>query len=161
MVHFADVHPETLYLYNPVEHKSHQLYPQNGDPFRRDFSARLAEVIDEKQCRENNWACSPDRFASDISQIEVNDQTRSLAFRATFETEGFTSRQYAEDSGRFDDHQYVYIYRLDPVRWREFSVYDLKPMFGTDSLKELLTPAKLRQVFATSAPSRPAPSPVR
>jgi hypothetical protein len=151
-VHFAPVHPERLFLYDPVAHKSQEIYPQKNDPFRKNFSERLDKVIDEKRCQENNWPCDPDDFGSIVDPIEVNDETHSLAFRVEFETEGFLPREEAEDSGKWDDDQYVYIYRLDPLRWREFSVYDLKPKFGTDSLKDLLAPEKLRRVFATPPP---------
>jgi hypothetical protein len=40
-VHFADVHPETLWLYNPDTRESKQIYPQPRDPFRDQFSAKL------------------------------------------------------------------------------------------------------------------------
>jgi len=152
MVHFAPVHPETLFLYDPVARKSQEIYPQKNDLFRKSFSERLKEVIDEKRCQENNWACDPNDFESSAGPIEVNDETDSLAFRADFETVGFLEREEAEDSGKWDDDDYVYIYRLQPLRWREFSVYDLKSKFATDSLKDLLTPEKLRQVFATPPP---------
>ncbi len=152
MVHFAPVHPETLFLYDPVAHKSQEIYPQKSDPFRKNFSERLEEVIDEKRCQENNWACDPDDFESSAGPIEVNDETHSLAFRVDFETVGFIERYAAEDSGKWDDDEYVYVYQFDPLRWREFSVYDLKPKFGTDSLRDLLAPEKLRQVFATPPP---------
>ncbi len=152
MTHFAPLHPERLFLYDPVAHKSQEIYTQKNDPFRKNFSERLEEVIDEKRCRENNWACDPDDFESGIGPIEVNDGTHSLAFRVGFGTEGFLPREEAEASGKWDDDDYVYIYRLDPLRWREFSIYDLKPKFGTDSLKDLLAPEKLRQVFATPSP---------
>lgn len=152
MVHFAPLHPETLFLYDPVANKSQQIYPQENDPLRRNFSKRLEDVIDEKRCRENNWACDPDDFESGVGPIELNDETHALAFRAEFGAEGFLSREQAEDSGKWDDDEYAYIYQFNPLRWREFSVYDLKPKFGTDSLKELLAPEKLGQVFATPPP---------
>lgn len=152
MVHFAPVHPETLFLYAPVARKSQKIYPPKSDPFRKDFSERLKKVIDEKRCQENNWPCDPDDFGSVVGPVEVNDETHSLAFRVEFETEGFLPREEAEGSGKWDDDQYVYIYQLDPLRWREFSIYDLQPEFGTDSLKNLLTQDKLRRVFATPPP---------
>ncbi len=152
MVHFAPVHAMTLFLYDPVVNKSQKIYPQKNDPFRRDFSERLEDVINEKRCQENNWACDPEDFDSGIGPIEVNDETQSLAFRVGFGTGGFLPSEEAEASGKWDDDEYVYIYRLNPLRWREFSVYDLKPKFGTDSLKDLLAPEKLGQVFATPPP---------
>jgi hypothetical protein len=87
-----------------------------------------------------------------LDSIEVNDETKSLAFRASFETEGFLMRDQSETTDKWDDDHYVYIYRLNPLRWREFSIYDLKPKFGTDSLKDLLSPANLKNVFSTPAP---------
>jgi hypothetical protein len=152
MVHFAPVHAETLFLYDPVAQQSQQIYPQTNDPFRKNFSDRLEAVIDEKRCRENNWPCDPNDFETSIGPIEVNDETHSLAFRVGFGPEGFVPREEAEGNGKWDDDEYVYVYQLAPLRWREFSVYDLKPKFGTDSLKDLLTPEKLRQVFATPSP---------
>jgi len=61
-------------------------------------------------------------------------------------------RDQAESTDEWNDDQYVYVYRLNPLGWREFSIYDLKPKFGTDALRELLTPSKLKQVFSTPAP---------
>ncbi len=43
MVHFAPVHPVTLFLYDPVANKSREIYPQKNDPFRKNFSERLEE----------------------------------------------------------------------------------------------------------------------
>jgi hypothetical protein len=150
MVHFAPVHPATLFLYDPVAHQSQEIYPQKNDPFRKRFSERLGMVVDEKRCQENNWPCDPNDFESSIVYpIEVNDATHSLAFRVEFETPGFLPQEEAQGKGMWDDDQYVYIYQLDPPRWREFSVHDLKPKFGSDSLKDLLIPEKLSQVFAT------------
>lgn len=152
MVHFSDIHAETLFLYHPGTRNSQQIYPLKNDPLRDDFSTRLERVINKKQCAENNWACEPDRFATEIDSVEVNDETNALAFQAAFTTEGFLTREEAESSGQWDDDDYVYFYRFNPLRWREFSVYDLKPKFGSDSLKELLTPSKLKLVFSTPAP---------
>jgi len=153
MIHFADVHPETLFMYDPETRISRPIYPQEHDPFRQAFSARLAKVINDDRCRERNWACDPNRFSSALSSLVVNDENNSLAFRATFEPEGFIDRDEAADSGLWDDDDYVYIYKLQPLRWREFSIYDLKPKFGTDSLMELLTPSNLKKVFAAPAPN--------
>ena len=153
MIHFADVHPETLFVYDPEKRTSQPIYPQERDPFRQNFSARLAKVIDNDRCRERNWACDPTRFSSSLSSLVVNDENNSLAFRATFEPGGFMDRYDAEDSGLWDDDDYVYIYQLKPFRWREFSVYDLKPKFGTDSIMDLLTPSNLEKVFASPAPN--------
>ena len=153
MVHFAPVHPATLFLYDPVARRPEKIYPPKNDPFRKDFSNRLDEVIDEKRCQANNWPCDANNFESFIDYpVEVNDATHSLAFRVDFDTQGFLPRKEADESGKWDDDQYVYIYRLEPFGWRKFSVYDLKSKFGTDSLKELLTREKLRLVFATSGP---------
>lgn len=152
MVHFSDIHAETLFLYDPVTHKSQQVYPQKSDPLRDDFSTRLEKVINKNQCAENNWACEPDRFATEIGSVEVNDESHALAFHAAFETEGFLTREETDRSGQWYDDDYVYFYQFNPLRWRESSIYDLKPKFGTDSLKELLAPAKLKQVFSTPSP---------
>ncbi len=153
MVHFADVHPQTLYLYEPATHKEQPLYPQEYDPFRNDFSARLEKEIDQNRCRTNNWGCMTDQFTTSLSYpIDINDDTRSIAFRASFEPEGFLDRDAVEASGKWDDNDYAYVFQLSPFRWREFSVYDLKPKFGTDSLNDLISPRMIERVFATPAP---------
>lgn len=153
MVHFASVHPETLWLYDPGTRTSKQIYPQTDDPLRNAYSARLVKAINENQCRVNNWSCNPEEFTSDIRfPIAVNNETGSVAFRVTFETEGFLTREEAEDSGQWDDDDYVYIYQLKPFRWRAFSIYDLNPKFETNSLPELLRPEMIEKVFATTAP---------
>jgi hypothetical protein len=152
MVHFSDIHAETLFLYDPATGKSQQIYPQKNDPLRDDFSTRLEKAINKTQCAENNWACEPDRFATEIDSVEVNDETNALAFQAAFTTEGFLTREEADSSGQWYDDDYVYFFQIDPLRWREFSIYDLKPKFGTDSLKELLSPEKLKRVFFSPAP---------
>lgn len=154
MIHFADVHPETLWTYDLGSQKTTQIYPQPSDSFRRDFATKLEKIINEDLCRENNWACEPDRFTTDIdSPITINRQTKSIAFGARFEPEGFMDRDKAEDSGLFDDDHYVYIFQLQPFGWREFSIYDLKPKFGTDSLQQLISPKMIGKVFATPAPN--------
>ncbi len=154
MVHFASVHPETLWLYDPDNRTSKQVYPQPDDPLRSAYSARLAKAINDNRCHVNNWACNPQEFSSDIGfPVEVNDETGSVAFRVTFDPEGFMTREEAEDSGQWNDDDYVYICQLKPFRWRAFSIYDLKPKFGTDSLPDLLLPEKIENVFATPAPN--------
>ena len=152
MIHFADVHPATLWLYDPTNHTSQQLYPQPIDPLREAFSKRLAKVIDDDRCRLNNWACNPQSFTTEIDSVVVNDSTKSFAARLKFEPDGFVPLESAQESGAWDDAEYAYIYQLQPFQWREFAVRDLKPKFGSDSLEELLTPDGLEKVFATPAP---------
>ncbi len=152
MVHFASIHSEKLYQYNPVTHNSRQIYPLKNDPFRDAYGVRLEKVMDKKWCAQINSSCEPEDFTTNIHlPIEVNDQTNAMAFEIDFEPEGFLPREETESSGKWKDDRYVYIYRFNPLRWREFSFYDLKPRFGASSLQELLTPQKLQQIF--SAPS--------
>jgi len=135
MVHFADVHPETLFVYDPLSRKSRQIYPQKNDPLRDGFSTRLEKIINKNQCAENNWAREPDRFETEIDSVEANDESHALAFHAAFGTEGFLTPEETDSSGQWYDDDYVYFYQFNPLRWREFSIYDLKPKFGTNSLK--------------------------
>ncbi len=151
IVHFADVHQQTLWLYDPDNRESQQLYPQPQDPFRDAFSARLEKVINNDLCGIRNWRCDPQRFSSDFAAIEVNDDTRSLAAQINFEPEGFLDITEALRA-QWNRDNYAYIYQLQPFRWREFPIHALKSRFGTDSLKELLTPGKIEEVFATPAP---------
>lgn len=152
-VHFAAVHPLTLFLYDPITRKSQQIYPPERDPFRAEFSHVLEKVIDEKRCQENDWPCDPKDFESDVLHpIEVSDETHALAFRVEFSMQGFVPPEDADRSSKLSKHQYVYVYQLDPIRWREFAAGDLKREFGTDSIRDLVTPEKLRQVFATQPP---------
>lgn len=153
MVHFADVHPETLWMYDLNSKKATQIYPQPNDPFRRDFASRLEKIINQNLCRQRNWACEPDRFTSLIDiPPAIDTATKAIAFGATFDPEGFMDRYPAEDSGLFDDDDYTYVFQLEPFRWREFSSYDLKPKFGTNSPQQLISPKMIEKVFATPAP---------
>jgi len=153
LVQSAPIHPAKLFIYDPVARESQMIYPQKRDPARRDFSGRLARLIDETQCRENNWPCDPDDFESSIAEpIEINDATQALAFRVVFGTQGFIPRNEAAGSGEQAVDRYVYVYQLKPQRWREFSADDFESRFGTEPLRELLTPRKLRQVFASPSP---------
>ena len=121
---------------------------------RRNFSAKLEKVINQDRCRENNWSCDPERFTSDLDYpMTVDDRTKSLAFGVRFSPEGFVSMEEFQDSGVWDDDLYVYVFQLEPFRWREFLIYDLKPKFGTDSLQELISPKLIEKVFATPAPN--------
>jgi hypothetical protein len=77
---------------------------------------------------------------------------RTNVGRTTFDPEGFLPREEAERSGAWYDDDYAYIFQLKPFCWREFSIYDLQPKFGTDSLEKLISPALIERVFATPAP---------
>ena len=150
-VHFADVHPLKLWLYDPREVTSTQIYPQPEDPVRKRFEERLAKVIDQKQCMENNWACDPKRFTAEVGKVEVSKEATAFAFLVHFSPEGFLKLEDADRSRQWDDDDYVYFYRLRPFSWRVFSLYDLKPKFGSDSLQQLLTPEKLNRIFANES----------
>ena len=153
MAPLAVVHPATLYVYDPASRVSQKIYPQKHDPYRKEFSGRLARLVDRIQCQENHWTCDPNEFDSSIAEpIEINDQTHSLAFRVVFGTHGFIPREEASGSGEEAVDRFVYVYQLKPSRWQEFSADDVERSFGTDSLRELLTPKKLRRVFAGSSP---------
>jgi hypothetical protein len=153
MVHFADVHPETLWMYDLQSKKVTLLYPQPHDPFRDDFSTKLEQVIDQKRCRTNNWACEPDRFSSVVEKPVVSDETHCLAFHVNFETEGFLDPDEADKLEQFQGQEYAYFFQLQPFRWREFRVNDLKSKFRTDVLQQLISPKMIEKVFATPAPN--------
>jgi len=88
LVHFADLHPQTLYLYDLHSRQASPLYPQAHDAFREDFSRRLKAAIVEDQCRKNNWGCQTERFTTHLSYpIEINNETQAIAFRASFDPE--------------------------------------------------------------------------
>lgn len=147
MVHFADVHPETLWLYDTRTKSKLQLYPQPHDLFREEFSSELEKVIQPKLCAKNNWACEPDRFSSDLTiPLTVNPATNSFAVHVTFTPEGYLPVD--NDDGPYDD--VTYIYQLSPFRWREFRTTNLKKQVGSDSLPDLLTPEALIKIFAAS-----------
>ena len=153
MIHFADVHPETLWLYDPETHESQQLYPEQDDPFRTAFSDRLAKVINNDQCRIKNWGCDPQDFTTELGDVDVNDTTHSVAVQVTFESEGFVDREVAENSDEWNPDEYIYVYQLQPFRWREFRREELKQKFGTEIPKQLLEPKNIEKVFATPAPN--------
>ena len=75
MVHFAAVHPETLWLYDPDTRTSKQIYPQPDDPLRSAYSARLAKAVNDDRCRVNNWGRNPQELSSDIGfPVEINNE---------------------------------------------------------------------------------------
>jgi hypothetical protein len=147
MIHFASTHPEELWMYQVATGRSERLYPPPDDPLREDFSRRLAAVIDPDQCRERNWACDPHNFSSEITDVVVNQDSTAVGIRVGFSPEGFLTDKQIDDSAAWYDDQYVYIFRLSPFAWRAFSIYDLQPKFGTESISELLTADKLRVIF--------------
>lgn len=146
MVHFADVHPASLFLYEPRTRTKRLIYPQAGDRERADFSARLSKLIDPQRCSRNNWGCDTSRFTSDVGEVAVNEDANTVAFRVQYQPEGFLDREKAEDLG-LDDAEYIYIVRLKDSAYRSYSIYDVKPMFGTDVLSELLEPQRLKNIF--------------
>jgi len=49
------------------------------------------------------------------------------------------------------------VFQLKGFGWREFSIYDLKPKFGTDSPQTLISPETIEKVFAKAVPNEVKP----
>jgi hypothetical protein len=88
--HFVAVHPTTLWVYNPADKASAQLYPQPNDPQRAAFSAELSKHIPAQDyCREHNLACDPNVFSSDVMDLKSSDETGQVFFDIRMTAEGF------------------------------------------------------------------------
>ena len=78
----------------------------------------------------------------------TDDQDDALAMQVRFSTEGFLTREQAENSGAWKNEDYIYVFKLRPFAWRGMSAREIKAGFGTDSPSELLTKLKLRSLFS-------------
>jgi len=113
-VHFADVHPSTAAVYDPLSDKLMQVYPPRGDPRRKVFSAALASHLPTRQwCEHENKACDPETFTSDIDDVTADDLKQTFSFTATLSPEGFGDK--AESAIRKSATRYIF--KLRNAKW--------------------------------------------
>jgi hypothetical protein len=83
-VHFTDTHPSSVAVYDLQSDKLTQVYPPKDDPRRKAFSAALASRLpEERWCRQENKACDPETFTSNIGDVTADDLAHSFSFTAT------------------------------------------------------------------------------
>lgn len=111
MVHFAPTHPQELWIYDPATRKQLTVYPQAGDARRKAFSERLRRVLPpQKWCRENNAACDPKDFTTELSGVTVDPSEMRFRFRATMTaSEGFGAK--AEQMVKDETLTYVCLWK--------------------------------------------------
>ncbi len=113
-VHFADTHPSTVTVYDPQSDTLTEIYPVKDDPRRQKFSAALASRMpSEKWCREENKACDPTTFTSDISELDVDEKGQRFSFTATLSPEGFGDKAEHE----VDSVAVPYTFKMSGGKW--------------------------------------------
>jgi hypothetical protein len=114
MIHFAPTHPASLAVYNPRQKQLSLIYPAKIDPARHQFSAELqGHLASEDWCRQQNNACDPKIFSTDITNLKVNEVAHSFAFDALMSPEGFGKG--AEESVK--SRTIHYVCRLQHGKW--------------------------------------------
>lgn len=115
MVHFAPTHPEELQVYDPATRKQVTVFPQAGDARRKRFTERLRRVLPpEAWCGENNKACDPKEFTTELSEVKVDPTGMSFRFQATMTaSEGFGEK--AEQMVK--DETLTYVCSWKQAKW--------------------------------------------
>jgi hypothetical protein len=151
-VHFAVTHPMEIAIYDLGTGRETQIYPPSRDAIRHEYEERIRRLMPgEDWCREHNSPCDPAEFSSELSEkVALNERTHSLAFVAQFDALGLIPREAANRSPELN-MKAVYVFRLGPgpIRHCEFWFDDLKNRYGLNSVDELLTPAKIRELFSS------------
>jgi len=154
-VHFAPVHPTELVLYKVQSKLDVPLFPRK--PYQTIWNARVEQLKQfyrtrQSWCKTNNDPCDPERFDSALAgNVATNDEEKALAFVISFERiQVFDGEQ--KPSG---PAQVVYVYRnVDDdslLEYREMSMSEVKARFGNVSVKELVEPQCLKQIFSQPA----------
>jgi hypothetical protein len=151
-VHFAAVHPAELALYDLTTHHETPLFPRK--PFQRvrsEYTRKLREFYRTHQewCQENNDPCDAESVDSTLhGEVAVKGIQHALAFVISYDRiQDFAGPvQKPEGPG-----EVVYIYRdvNDEAKldYREMPLRDVERRFGKVSLRSLLEPAALREIF--------------
>ena len=136
-VHFMSVHPLHIAVFDVGRNQSTEIYPYNNDPQRRQFSRLLRPLILEKWCLENNAACDPGNFDTDLrGNVIVNETGKLFGFQAQFDAAGFGAATEKQVPAR----SVAYIFRERGGKWehREFDVQQLQRLPGGMSWDELI-----------------------
>ena len=144
-IHFAPTHPMVLSLYDPGTKAETAIYPLHSDSQRDEFIDQLKRLAGFERCQGPNCSALPEKFGSSVLEIVSNEGTRSFAFIAEFEPDG-----YVRDPQNSDlNAKVLYVCRVtaDGIEQREFPAEEMKSRFGTEQVNELLVRNVLMRVF--------------
>ena len=155
-IHFAPTHPAEVSIYRPDRDSSFRVYPMQ--PYQPVRTAHIEKVRaaygDGNWCRERNHHCDPELFDNQLLGIvEINDQTRALAFVIGFDNavEGLETERRSGSANAPESTEVVYIYRNvdDPERieYKEMLFEEFQARFGDIPLSESLEPEILPRIF--------------
>lgn len=154
-VHFAAVHPAELALYDLTTKQETSLFPRK--PFQRIRSEYTAKLRDfyrthEEWCRENNDPCEPETVDSSLEgEIAVNHREHALAFVIDYDSYDRFRGSSGLVQKPVNPGKVVYVYRYvnDEAKldYREMLVSDVEKRFGKLSLRALLEPTVLQEIF--------------
>jgi hypothetical protein len=154
-VHFTTVHPAELALYDLKTNRETPLFPRK--PFgsvRSEYIAKLRDFYrtQDEWCKENNDPCDPENVDSALyGEVAVNESEHALAFVISYEN----IQQFLGPVRKPDGPgKVVYVYRHvnDEAKldYREMLFSDAERHFSKPSLRSLLEPAALHEIFAAS-----------
>ena len=152
-IHFAPVHAAEVAVYNHKTGRSYTIYPAKPyQAVRQAEIARLREFFDAHTdwCNRNNNPCDPELFDNSLdSPVVVDDQTDSLAFPVDYGSDAEDPSAPPVTAGQ---RKVVYVYRYVSnefgFQYREMLQSDVTARFGNVPLAQLLTPARLQELFA-------------
>lgn len=152
-IHFAPVHAAEIAVFNRKTGRSYTIYPSKPyQAVRQAEIATLTAFFDQHLdwCNQHNQPCDPESFENALDgQVVTNKQTDALAFVIDYGSD-------AEDPGAppvtAGHRKVVYVFRYVSkefgFQYREMLQSDAIARFGDVPLAQLLTPARLQQVFA-------------
>jgi hypothetical protein len=154
-VHFAAVHPAELALYDLTTKQETSLFPRK--PFQRirsEYTARLRDFYrtHEEWCRENNDPCEPETVDSSLEgEIAFNHREHALAFVIDYDSYDRFRGSSGLVQKPVNPGKVIYVYRYvnDEAKldYREMLVSDVEKRFGKLSLRALLAPTVLQEIF--------------
>lgn len=154
-IHFAPTNPAAVSIYQPARDSSFRVYPiQPYQPVRTAHIEKVrAAYGDGNWCRERNHHCDPELFDNQLLGIvEINDQTRALAFVIGFDNTVLGTDAERGSGNAPESTEVVYVYRNvdDPERieYKEMLFEEFQARFGDIPLSESLEPEILRSIFS-------------
>jgi hypothetical protein len=155
-VHFAEVHPTEIALYNLRTKRDIAFFPHKPDQAVR--IARIAQLKEfystrKSWCKKWNDPCDAEQFDSDLDgDVATNEAEHAAAFVISYEQ----WQRYPDDEQKPSGPQRVlYIYRHvddeSKLEFREMLASEAKAKFGNDSPEKLLEAGTLQKIFAEPA----------
>jgi hypothetical protein len=157
-IHFAPFHAAEIAVYSRKTGRSYTIYPSK--PYQAERQAEITKLtafFDAHQdwCNQHNHPCDPELFDNALDgPVAANPQTDSLAFVIDYGSD-------ADDPGAppvtAGHRKVVYVYRYASnefgFQYRELPQSDVTARFGNVPLAQLLTPAKLQELFQGGQPA--------